>query len=406
MYQMTPPQAPMQKRERLNVLQILLILVVVVLGLWYLITTLMPVASPYGTIQAGTLGARYSGDCLLVRDETPYAAESVASIDYIAGEGALVRRGNAICNVYSSGYSAKEMTALQTYRDEIKDYQVRQLATETTYDARMAQLETDVLDRAREFRAMIFGHRGNLLNQETMLSTAVEARQQYLRRKYVNDQRLSGYYDNEQNQLQKINSWTKQYVASGESLVSFYCDGYEYGLTAENYATYDPSAVRRMISGQKPEQTTVQKGKTTIFRTVKDGSWIVLFLTRDINWNPVEGQSYELKLGGMESTHVTGTVLSFTRSGGELLVRLQVNAPVSPVLYMRTCTGEVGDYVQSLMVPNRAIYVQDNMNGVVVLDGQNKLFIPVNILHQSGNETYIAPIQQGLLYEGQTILLF
>ena len=46
-----------------------------------------------------TLGARYSGDCLIVRSETPYDAEGVTSVDYEAEEGSLVHRGTNICNV-------------------------------------------------------------------------------------------------------------------------------------------------------------------------------------------------------------------------------------------------------------------------------------------------------------------
>ena len=406
MYQMKPPQPPKPPKKKLRAWQVLLILAAVGFALWYLYITLAPAASSYATIQAGTLGARYSGDCVIVRDETPYDAEGVTSVDYQAEEGSMARRGFIICNVYSSGYSTREMTTLQNYRDQIKTYQLQLLAAETTYDAKMARLESDVLDLAKEFRHMIAGQRGNLLNQEKLLDAAVEARQQYLKKKYASDQRLSRLYDDEQGQMQRIDSWTKQYAASGESIISFYSDGYEYGLNASNYADFSPAEVRRMYAGQKPELSTTQKGKSTIFRTVRDGEWYVLFLVRDADWNPIDGQSYELKLERFENMQLSATVESSTRSGGELLVRLKVQSDVSPVLYMRTCQAELGDYVQSMMVPSRAIYVQDEVTGVVVVDGQNKLFIPVNILLRDGDDVYISAIQQGLLYEGQTVLLF
>lgn len=406
MYQMTPPQPPRPPKKKLNIFQILVIVAALGLAGWYLYVTLAPAASPYAQIQAGTLGARYSGDCLIVRDETPYDAEGVTSVDYEADEGSLVHRGDTICYVYSSGYSTKEMTALQDYRDQIKKYQIQLMDTENTHDAKMAQLESDVLDRAKEFRQMIGGQRGNLLNQEKLLEAAVEARQMYLKKKYATDQRLSRLYDDEQGQLQRIDSWTKQFAAAGEMLVSFYSDGYEYGLTASNYDAFTPAEVRRMFNGQKPEKSTTQKGKSTIYRTIRDGSWYVLFLVKDAQWNPVEGQTYELKLGGFENTLVNATVESFTRSGGELLVRLSVKSSVLPVLYMRTCQAELGDYVQSLMVPSRAIHVQDEMTGVVVVDGTNGLFIPVNILLRDGDDVYISAIQQGLLSEGMTVMLF
>ena len=406
MYQMTPPQPPKPPRKKLNILQLLILLAAFGFAIWYLVKTLAPAASPYATITAGTLGARYSGDCLIVRNETPFDAEGVTSVDYKAEEGSLVQRGDTICNVYSSSLSTKEVTALQDYRDQIRDYQLQLLAAETTYDAKMARVESDVLSRAREVREMIAGARGSLINQEKLLDAAIDARQQYLKQKYSSDQRLTRLYDDELSQQQRIQIWTKAYAATQEGLVSFYSDGYEYSLTAANYDTFIPSDVRRMYNGYKPEKSTTDKGKTTIYRTVRDGMWYVLFLSDDSTWTPVDGQTYELKLERFENTTVMATVESSTRSGGELLVRLSVSGSVKPVLYMRTCQAELGDYVSSLCVPSRALIRKDDMDCVVVVDGANQSLIPVNILLRDGDNVYITAIQQGLLYEGQTVLLF
>lgn len=406
MYQMQPPQPPKPPKKKMNLFQWILLLAVFGFAGWYLYSVLAPEVSPYATITAGTLGARYSGDCLIVRNETPYDAEGVTSVDYAAEEGSTVQIGTTICNVYSTSYSTKEMTTLQNYRDQIRDYQLQLLAAETTYDAKMARVESDVLARAREIREMINGARGSLTNQEKLLSAAIDARQQYLKTKYSSDQRLSRLYDDELSQLQRIQSWTKAYAATSEGIVSFYSDGYEYSLTSANYDTFIPADVRRMYNGYKPEKATVDKGKTTIYRMVKDDGWYVLFLSHDDSWNPVDGQTYELKLERFENTTVNATVVSSTRSGGELLVRLRINESVKPVLYMRTCQAELGDYVSSLCVPAKAIYRQDDMDGVVVVDGTNKSFIPINILLKDGDDVYISAIQQGLLFEGQTVLLF
>ena len=412
MYQMTPPQpvqpAPQRPEgpKRMSVAQIALILIVLGFVVWYLVTVLTPEASPYGVISSGTLGARYTGDCLLVRDETPYDAEGLTSIGYIAEEGSTVYRGTTICNVYSSGFSTKEMTTLQDYRDQIKEYQIKLLRAEVATDARMEKLESEVMTRAREVRAIVGGARGNMNNQETLLATAIQARQSYLKQKYSEDQRMTRLYDDEQSQMQRISSWTKQYAAMAEGIVSFYSDGYEYGLTVNNYAQFTPAQVRSMINGTKPEQSALQKGKTTIYRLIRDGYWYVLMLVDDDGWTPVEGAVYELKLESFKDTTVHAVVQSFTRSGGEMVVRLAVQAPVLPVLYIRTCSGELGDNISTLMVPSRAIYYQDNMPGVVVVDGQYQTFIPVNILDKRDGNVYISAIQQGVLAEGQTIRLF
>ncbi len=420
MYDMTPPQptqfVPPPTKQRLTVPQIMIIVAalgVLIAGLILgLNNVLGQPAARYAQITADTIGSRYTGDCLIIRDETPYDAEGVTSVDYVAEEGTMVYMGTTICNVYSSGFSTREMTTLQNYRDDIKKYQMELLDSQIATDSRLEKLESDVLTRAREVRDIISGTRGNLSNQEKLLNAAIQARQSYLKEKYGNDQRMTRLYDEEQSQLQRISSWTKQYAALSAGVVSFYSDGYEYGLTVNNYDQFTPAEVRNMINGRKPEKSTLQKGKTTIYRMVRDGYWYVLMLIKDSNWNPIDGATYELRLENFKDTNVYATVISSARTGGELLVRLSVQSDVQQVLYVRTCTGVLGDSVSSLTVPEKAIYYQADMPGqekipgVVLSEDGYEWFVPVNILGKRDGMCFIAAIQQGVLKEGQTVKLF
>lgn len=330
-----------------------MLLVAAALGFvaWYLYTTFVPEASPYATIEAGTLGARYKGDAVIVRDEVPYDAEGVISVDYLAEEGSVVYNRNNICEVYSSGYNSRESVTLQDYRDQIKEYQQSLLAEASAPDPQLERLDAEVIEKAKEIRQMIAGTNGNSSTRKDSWIRPLPPGNNFYSRSTVRTSALSRLYDDERAQEQRIASWTKMYIATQESIVSFYSDGYEYGLNMNTYLGFTPAEVRRMYNGQKPELSTTQKGKTTIYRTIQDGNWGVLLLVKDSNWTPVDGQSYELMLEKFEDTHVMATVVSSTRSGGELLVRFQVSAPVDPVLYMRTCTAEVGEYITALKVP-------------------------------------------------------
>ncbi|MBQ8160432.1 MAG: hypothetical protein IJ083_06725 [Clostridia bacterium] len=402
----TPPPEQPKPRRHLSPSQWVIVFFFLALFGVYIYLNYSPQRALYGKIQIGSLGTNYTGDALIVRNEVPFDADGVTSIEYIAEEGKSIARNITICNVYSSGFSTRETAALQEYRDQIRDYELGLVTSETTYDAQLDRVNTDVLTRAREVREIIAGTRGSLPNQEKLLGAAVTARQQYLHQKYAGDQRLTRLLDDEQAQKQRIDSWTKQYVSNRECIVSFYSDGFEYGLTAQNYDTFSPAEVRRMIQGNKPENSSPGKSKTTIYRTVFDGQFVVLMLVDQATMNPVEGQKLELQLERLENTKVEAVVDSFTRSGNELLLRLKVESSVLPVLYMRSCKARLGDYVSTFMVPTRAIYHQDNMDGVVVQDGSNSLFIPVKIERTEGNQTYITPLTDGLLFENQTIRLF
>ena len=411
MYDMMPPQptqfVPPPEKKRMSVAQIMLIIAALGFLAWYLITSLAPEPDKYAYVTAGTIGARYSGDCLIIRDESPFDAESVTSIDYVADEGTRVEAHATVCNVYLSGFSTQQLTTLQDFRDQIKEYQMKLLDQEIATDTQMEKLESDVLNRAREVREIIGGARGNMSNQEKLLDEAIRNRQRYLKEKYSDDARLIRLYEDEQSQMQRINSWTKQYTTVSAGIVSFYSDGYEYGLNVNNYESFTPGEIRSMINGTKPARDAIQKGRTTIYRLVKDGYWYVVMLIRDNSLNPVVGTEYELRLENFRDTTVKARVVSFTRMGGELAIRLSVQSSVLPVLYIRSCTGVLGDDVTSLMVPERAIYIQDNMPGIVrVYDNDYAQFIPINVQEKRDGMCYITPIQPGSVDVNDVVMLF
>ena len=387
--------------------KVLAALVIIAGGAWYFLKDMVGTqAQSTAVVEAGTLGTSYTGDALIVRNETAYDEEGVQYIDYVAQEGSVVYRGDVICYVYSTGYSTKEMTALQDCRDAIKDYQQTLLKSETNFDQKMIRLETEVIERGLEVRSLVQGARGNLGNQETILENAINQRQSYFRSKYSSDMRLNRLYDDETNQQRRIDSWINQTVATQESIVSFYTDGFEYALTPSEYEKYTPSQVRAMINGQRPETSTAARGRTNLYRLVKQNNYAVLMLVRNTNWNPVEGTTYKLVLEQFTNTVVDAQVLSFTRSGGELLLRLAVIGDVRDVLYMRTCQAQLGEYVDCLLVPEGALYTQNNATGVVVVSESAQNFVPVTVHRQENGKAYVSPVQTGLLTAGQTVRLF
>ena len=414
MPQQEPPQKKRRKKKRGGsggrggtVWKTAIALALIGGAAWYFLKDMVvDTRQSTAVIEMGTLGSSYTGDALIVRNETAYDEEGVQYIDYVAQEGSVVYRGDVVCYVYSTGYSSKEMTTLQDCRDQIKAYQQSLLKSETNFDQKMIRLESDVVERGLEVRSLVQGARGNLINQERILETAITQRQSYFRSKYSSDMRLNRLYDDESNQQRRIDSWINQTVATQESIVSFYTDGFEYALTPAEYEKYTPSQVRAMINGEKPQTSTAARGRTNLYRLVKQNNYAVLMLVRNTNWNPVEGTTYKLVLEQFSNTVVDAQVLSFTRSGGELLLRLAVIGDVRDVLYMRTCQAQLGEYVDCLQVPQGALYTQNNATGVVVLTEDNQVFIPVTVLRQESGTAYISPIQTGVLTAGQTVRLF
>ena len=400
-------QRRMNRSPLVRILQAMLIVGLLGGAAWLVFSSLQEPKPTTAIVETASLGTTHTGDAIIVRNESVYNDEGVQNIEYIAREGSVVQRGDVVCYVYSTGYSSKELITLQSYRDQIKDYQQSLLDSETAFDQKMDRLSGQVIQRGQEVRALVHGARGNLVNEESILQTAIDERQAYFRSKYSSDTRLSRLYDDEETQQKRIDSWIKQRAATVESIISFYTDGYEYALTPEKYLTYTPAEVRAMFGGQKPVQDITERGKTDIYRLVRTNGYAVLMLIKDSVWTPVEGSDYKLKLENFSTTTVTAQVISYTRSSGELLLRLGVVGDVTPVLYMRTCQASLSEYVDSLMVPKAAIYTQNEQKGVVRVESDGSLvFIPVTVVSEQTDGTYITPIQTGALLSGQTVRLF
>ena len=246
-------QAPPRRRSALTWLYIGLALLVAVLIATAVSQMFTDQQQRTAKVTISEQGTTYSGNALVVRNESVFQQENVSSVKYTAEEGAAVNRGDPICTVYTAGFSPKELTLLKTYRTQIKDYQRILLSSANVPDAQLQRFETTVSERAQEAQALVRGAQGNLLNQEMLLKEAISQRHSYLRQKYVEDTKLSRLYDNENNQLQRIETWTKQFAASDNGIVSFYTDGLEAALSPANVELYTPQAVRDMFSGQVPE---------------------------------------------------------------------------------------------------------------------------------------------------------
>ena len=77
-----------------------------------------------------------------------------------------------------------------------------------------------MLSLAIETQNMIQMGQGDLEEQEQALTLAMQNRQYYMRQKYPDDQKLARLYDDENTQMQRISSWTKQYAAAANGIIS------------------------------------------------------------------------------------------------------------------------------------------------------------------------------------------
>lgn len=356
-------------------------------------------------VRADTLGNSYEGTVVIARNETVFSTDNKTRIDFIAEEGSKVTRSSVICKVYSSGYNQTEINRLQTYREEIQNYHVNQVLS-TYVDAALDSENEEIASLAQQIRTLVQGRGiGSLSNLERQLESALTVRKNYLRQKYPDDQTLSELYKVENDQLKKIDSWTTTHTAQEDCLISFYTDGFESMINGNTYGSLTPAEVRSVIRGVQPEKSSAVE---PLFRTVIEDEWYALFLCTDRDWNPVVGEEYRMQLTGFDNYVLPAQVVSFSRIGSDLLLRMRIQSSVEPVLNIRTCDATVGDFVSGVYVPINALYTLDNMIGVVVLEGGLQTFVPVMVISYPDSDTaFVRPTLSGSPLEaGKTVMLF
>ena len=385
----------------------ILALIVIGAAVYFVVQATGRGQTAYGYVRSGSLSALYTGDAVLVRNEMVYAEESVSQIDYVAPEGKLVDRGTLVATIYKAGFSTKDRTTLQNYRSQIKEYQkvlIDNAATDTNLLARM----TAVRSQAMEVQRLVQSGQGDLSSVESKLAAAIQDQQIYIKQKFPDDQKLSRLYDDENTQKQRIANWTKQCASVAQGVISFYTDGVEKGLNMSTYADFSPAQVRQMYNGKAPEVVTNARNSTDVYRLVRQEPWAVLMLCHDTAWTPIDGRTYNLVIESFDDSILTATVDTFARSGGELLIRLVVqNTSFLPnILYLRSCQVRIGESVNSLMVPSRAIFVQNGRKGVVLATEGGEYWTGVEVVSDDGTTAYVIPDNARVLYDGVPVRLF
>ena len=340
-------------------------------------------------------------NCVIIRDEAVSTSESTAHIEYAATEGTLVNAGEPVAYVYSAGYSESLLQKLEETRAKIQDYHKTEILNNIKDDT-LARYDTIVDMMALEFKNLVnHDSQGSLLTAARQLETAMVNRQEYLRQNKREDVKLSKLYDEETTRLNNIQSWRKVENASQSGVISFYTDGYESVLSAENIASLSAADINTVLAGER--LTTPSAKETAVYRIVNQDCWYVALVTDAKTWNPVVGQPYTLQMEGFEDLSFTAFVTSVQKESGSILAVFQINDPIGPLIYQRTGHAKLTATISGLSVSSKALSEENGQIGVWLIDVGGETFIPVEVLSSDGSNALIQPLVDGALGIGQAV---
>ena len=376
---------------------------ILLVAVFLLVRPLLTASSGVESIIDVNSSITQSMDCVIIRDESVTTSDSTVRVEYIARENTEVSQGDTIASLFTTGYTESLLTRLEEIRQNIQAYHKTLLGT--IVDSDLDRLDAVVDICADDFRNLVTQQtRGNLQTVIEQLETAMVNRQDYMRQNKRDDTRLTQLYDQENTQLNSIQSWRVDSTADRDGVLSFYIDGYENDLTAASLDSLTPADIRAVLAGSDLA-TTADTRSTGIYRIVNQDTWYVALVSSADDWIPVVGQNYYLQFEGFADLEYSATVTNVQKSSGTVLAIFEINQPIGPMIYQRTGRATLSISLSSLAVNTRALYNQDGQLGVWLNDVPGGTFVPVEVLSTEGDYSLIQPLVEGALQTGQTVLV-
>ena len=380
-----------------------LFLAALLMVVFLIVRPYLPMSERVTTVMMATSASQNQLDAILIREEQVFSSDTVARVEYVASENSLVHAGDTVAHLYATGYSESLLTRLETTRQNIQAYHKTLL--ENIIDSRLNMLD-DIVDMMAEEFVNIVNHRstGNFHLAVRRLETAMVNRQEYMRQHKREDTKLTKLYEEENSRLSSIASWRTSAAAESEGVVSFYLDGYENDLTAENVYALTAEDVRKVLAGERLTNTAKTKS-SGIYRLVNQDRWYFAVLASADQWNPVSDQVYYFQLQGFEDMANTATVLRVQKEGGQVLAVFQVNEPMGSLIYQRGGKALLSTTITGLTVVSEALTEINGQTGVWLYDVPGGTFVPVEVLSSDGKYAVIRTVLEGTLQAGSQLLI-
>ena len=337
------------------------------------------------TVQWGGLETDRNVTAIVIRDEKVIRSESYARVNCLVAEGEVVEAGVPVAELYTSGYSEKDLQNLITLQKTIKEYQQNNIL-KNIVDATLEDYNQKISDISQASSSTKVQ---NLLVLEHELSELMKQRQDYMKQIVTPDDQLNSLYQQEAELQAKIDA-NKQVIGLTEkAAVSFFLDGYEDTLNADTLDSLSVKSIEQVCKdiaayGDFPGQSDGPvNANEPLLRAVNDEHWYLAFTLPAKENALVEGASCEMTLEGYNDDLITAKVHTVKTEGRTALVVLEVERPLGAMLRLRKISAHIGRNAEGFKVPISAIRGGDT---VTVETDQGQVDVKIEIV--ASNSTY------------------
>lgn len=348
------------------------------------------------TVQAeqGSMDFAVNMSCVVVRDEEVITAETFGMAGYLVPDQQRVEADTPVVEIYKWGYNDKVVNDLVDVRTKILQYESTLHGASSQDLQQMNDEITDVAKRIREASHNAGENAEDAASLEAKLTALMDERTQYLRERVSDDQQLEDYRKQERQLEERVSSWRDVWSSPEAGVVSYYFDGYEPVINAENIREASVSQVRSILGGTLP-MAQIAEGTEPLYRLVNNFQWYIVIPSRDAMLEFANDNTFRVSFEGYPDRQFEGTVIGNISEGDDHLYVMEFNEDIGSLVNTRRARARISTTFSGLDVPVDALKDQDGRAGVYVVENKSSTFVPVTVRCMDSTQAIVEPIDSG-----------
>ncbi|MBD5560738.1 MAG: hypothetical protein HDQ87_10385 [Clostridia bacterium] len=339
------------------------------------LTLYMMLRTESAVVREGSLQFTASMPVVVVRDEEVITTESYEKVNFLVPDLQRVEADTPVAEIFRWGYNERVMNDVIDVQNQIEEYERR--AGALSEDVR--ETEASISEVTDEIRQIANGAEGDMIAAERRLNTLMDQKRQLLADGARRDSQLTALYDQEQQLLDRVNSWREISNAPQAGVVSYYYDGYERVINADNIRNVSADIVNALISGTLEVQTDEEDTARPIYRLVDNFSWYVVLEPRERVLEFANDNTFTVVFADFPERRFEGRIIGNVSEGSTYLYVMEFAEDIGQLINTRRAQATLSAAFDGLIVPERAIVESGGQQGVYVMENKVRSFVPVNV---------------------------
>lgn len=322
----------------------------------------------------GSLQFDITLNAVIVRDEEVITTGSYEKVNYLVPDLQRVEADTAVADVYRWGYNENVMNDVIDVQNRIEQYELEHGSV--TQD--LLSLNAQISEAAAAIREIAAGGEGDMAAAELHLNSLMDQKWELLSDNTSRDTQLEALYAQEQQLMDRVNSWREVSTAPKAGVVSYYYDGYESVINAGNLRNVNAAVIDALLAGTLQVAQEEEEARP-LYRLVDNFSWYMVVHPPSRVLEFANDNVFSVTFMDFPDRAFEGRVIGNISEGDTYLYVLEFSEDIGPFVNVRRTTATLRADFEGLLVPQQALTEVNGTQGVEVLENNVRTFVPVDV---------------------------